>query len=38
MRCVLREYAVCTTDAKCIALVTVINYVVHKIYLKLINL
>jgi hypothetical protein len=37
MRCAVRGYAVCKTDAKCIALVTVINQVVHEIYLKLIK-
>jgi hypothetical protein len=37
MRCAVREYAVCITDAKCIALVAVISQVVHEIYLKLIN-
>jgi hypothetical protein len=37
MRCAVCEYAVCITDAKCIALVAVINQVVREVYLKSIN-
>ena len=34
MRCAVCDYDVCINDVKSIALVTVINQVVHDIYLK----